>query len=128
MLPYARCCRDRVHRTTHAVTALDAHRVATPVVAPASTASALNASFMIAPLRARIITGADATCAFRRFRQRTMSKRNRDRAFTDGRRHALDVAPPNVADGEHTRTRGFEEVRRPREGPMRLHEVVSCQV
>lgn len=98
------------------------------IVAPASTASGLNTSFMIDPLRNRIVTGAGAACAFQRFGQRTMNERNRDRSFTDGRRYALDVAAPSVADGEHTRTRGFEEVRRPRERPLRLREIFSCQV
>jgi hypothetical protein len=110
------------------VTALDAQKAATPVIASANTASALIACLMIAPLPPRSVTGAITAWGFQRFGQRTMNKRNRDRSFTDGRRHTLDVAASNVADGEHTRTRGFEEIRRPGEGPLRLGEVFSGQV
>jgi hypothetical protein len=43
--------------------------------------------------------------------QHAMDKRNCDRSFTDGRGHALDVAAPHIAHGEHARKRGFEQVR-----------------
>src|SRR5688572_29722961 len=51
-----------------------------------------------------------ATCVLDLLGQHAMDKRNCDRAFTDGRGHALDVAAPNVAHGEHARTRGFEQI------------------
>jgi hypothetical protein len=43
--------------------------------------------------------------------QHAMDKRNCDRPFTYCRCHALDVAAPNVAHGEHARKRSFEQIR-----------------
>ena len=40
-----------------------------------------------------------------------MHKRDGDRPFADGRRHALDVAAPHVADREDARTIGLEQIR-----------------
>src|SRR5262249_30438870 len=57
-----------------------------------------------------------------------MAKRNRDRAFTDGRCHTLDVAAPDVAHGEHAWTRRFKQVRRTLEWPLRSSEIVTREV
>ena len=60
--------------------------------------------------------------------QRSMDKRNGDRSFTDCRRHALGVAASNIADGEHSGPRRFEQIRRALEGPLRRGEIFRCQV
>src|SRR6516164_6514767 len=57
-----------------------------------------------------------------------MDKRNRDRAFTDGRCHTLDVAASDVAHGEHAWTRRFKQVRRTLEWPLRGGEIVTRKV
>src|SRR5262249_49180325 len=63
-----------------------------------------------------------------RIGQHAMHKRNSDRAFADGRCHALDVAAPDVAHGEHSWTRRFKQVRRTLEWPLRSSEIVTRKV
>src|SRR5262245_35852218 len=57
-----------------------------------------------------------------------MDKRNSDRAFTDGRCHTLDVPAPDVAHGEHARTRRFEQRGRALEWPLSRCQIVLRQV
>jgi hypothetical protein len=52
-------------------------------------------------------------------------------AMSNGRGDLSDVAGPDVADGEHTRQTGFEEMRRSGERPLSagqfvLGEIGSC--
>lgn len=110
----SRSYRTLVHPTSRAVTALEAQSVATPVAAPANTAKILIASFIIAPSRVNPlgVTSPPGTGrALARFRQRTVDERDCDRSLTDSRRYPFDVAAPNVANGKHTGTRRFEQVR-----------------
>ena len=67
-------------------------------------------------------------CSRKLLGQHAMDKRNCDRAFTDGRCHALDVAAPNVAHGEHARTRGFEQIGRALEWPLGNRQIMLRQV
>ena len=53
-----------------------------------------------------------------------MYKGNRDRALADGRRHALDIAAPDIADREHTGQTRFEEVGRAGEWPTRRSQIL----
>src|SRR5262245_23722913 len=57
-----------------------------------------------------------------------MDKRDCDRAFTDGRCHALDVAGSNIAYGENARTGGFEQIRRALEWPSGSGQILRRQV
>ena len=57
-----------------------------------------------------------------------MHKRDGNRAFADGGRHALDVAAAHVADREDAGMIRFQQIRRPRQRPSGCRKVLGRQV
>ena len=57
--------------------------------------------------------------------QHLVDERDRNRAFADGRRDALDVAAPHVSDGEDAGPAGFEQVRMSCQRPARFAELLG---
>ena len=57
-----------------------------------------------------------------------MDEGDRDRSFAHRRRHALDIAAPDVADREHSGQTRFEQMGRPGERPTRGGQVFRRQI
>ena len=57
-----------------------------------------------------------------------MDEGDRDRSLAHCRRHALDIAAPDVADREHAGQTRFEKMGRPGERPMRGGQIFLRQI
>ena len=60
--------------------------------------------------------------------QHLVNERDRDRAFADRGRDALDVAAAHVADREDAGPARFEQIRRPRQRPSRPRQILGREV
>ena len=59
------------------------------------------------------------------FVQHLMDEGNGDRSLADGGGDTFDIAAANIADREHAGQARFEQMRRPRERPMRRRQILG---
>ena len=57
-----------------------------------------------------------------------MYEGDRNRSFTDCRRHTLEVSSADIADREYSGPAGFEEMGSPSERPMRCGQIIGRQI
>src|SRR5689334_7928229 len=57
-----------------------------------------------------------------------MNERDSDGAFADGGGHPFDIATSHIAGREDPRLTRFEQMRRPGQRPLRLCEIVACEI